>query len=208
MRGVRNGMLLAGLLWCGMWVGYAAAAPNFVKVAEMYMAAASLDEYQPPPDGKLTRQQIDRFLRDTVAAEALMAKYREYWRTQLAREKRRNLVLAGGAAPWAPAWHQRMTMVSICVDHAHLPSHWLTAPDEQHRASAARQNGARLALVRAVKSSGGNWAEHRWVESRLRQVQATMTMGALQRDATGLHNLALYEAEEARITAALAVASH
>jgi hypothetical protein len=62
----------------------------------------------------------------------------------------------------------------------------------------------RLAMIQAVKSGGGNWAEFQWIKARLTQVMLSQKIGEVARDAAAAHNWRLFENLDKRIAEALA----
>lgn len=160
-------------------------APPPAILLEAWLATASDDEYSPAAHGRLTQEQIDSFVRHTDIARTLMAKY-ERW----SYDNRLGSAHGDGLnyARLPLAWHR----------HRGLEVH------SGMRDIDLRGNARLLASIQAVKSSGGNWAEHQWVRARLRQIHATDAIRKdVQRDPSGTHNLALYRANKSRIAAAL-----
>ncbi|GHC23267.1 hypothetical protein SAMN05443545_102253 [Aidingimonas halophila] len=96
-------------------------------------------EYEPPPSGKLSQNQVEEFIVITEKAEELENKY----------------------------------------------------SGDTHR--------KRLALIEAVFSEEGNWAEYQWVHSQLRQVAITSQVNVEHRDAANRHNSQLFETYQNRL---------
>lgn len=64
-------------------------------------------------------------------------------------------------------------------------------------------NATLLATIEAVAVEDGNWAEHRWVHSQLKQAVVTRTMANPEQDEASRHNGTLLTANEDRLRTVL-----
>jgi hypothetical protein len=104
------------------------------------MDAASADEYDPPSDGKLDRDQVEQYVSVLRKTRAMHAEYQEKMDELAAEMKAKE---EAGESP---------SMADMGKIYA----------------GVGGMMGANNAEMEVVKSGGGNWSEHEWVKQQLR----------------------------------------
>jgi len=107
------------------------------------MEAATADRYEPPADGRLTADQVERYISVREKTARLHAEYQE------------KLEQAGRAMEQKQAQGDEVTLGDLGSLYAGV-------------GKAMTANNAEMEVV---KTGGGNWAEHNWVKEQLRNAR-------------------------------------